>query len=48
MLPNAASRRVAEKCGFKLEGIARGAMFHRGQNYDLEMYSILRAEVAVT
>jgi RimJ/RimL family protein N-acetyltransferase len=48
MLPNVASRRVAEKCGFKLEGITRGALFHRGQNHDLEMYSILRAEVAVT
>ena len=45
MLPNVASRRVAEKCGFKLEGIARGAIFHKGRNHDLEMYSILREEV---
>lgn len=45
MVPNAASRRVAEKSGFKFEGIARGAVFHKGQNNDLEMYSILRAEV---
>lgn len=37
MLPNVASRRVAQKCGFKLEGIARGAIFHKGQNHDLEM-----------
>jgi RimJ/RimL family protein N-acetyltransferase len=45
MLPNIASRRVAEKCGFKLEGIARGAIFHKGKNHDLQMYSILREEV---
>ena len=48
MLSNAASRRVAEKCGFKLEGIARGAIFHKGQNHDLEMYSILRDEISLT
>jgi RimJ/RimL family protein N-acetyltransferase len=48
MLPNVASRRVAEKCGFKLEGIARGAIFHKGRNHDLEMYSILRDEVSLT
>jgi ribosomal-protein-alanine N-acetyltransferase len=47
MLPNVASRRVAQKCGFKLEGIARGALFHKGRNHDLEMYSILRAEVNI-
>ena len=45
MLQNLASRRVALKCGFKLEGITRGAIFHKGQNHDLEMYSILREEV---
>jgi RimJ/RimL family protein N-acetyltransferase len=47
MLPNVASKRVAEKCGFKFEGIARGALFHKGQNHDLEMYSILRHEVEI-
>jgi len=41
---NAASRRVAEKCGFAHEGTARGAWFHRGTNHDVEVYSLLRAE----
>ena len=40
--PNIASKRVAEKCGFKFEGIARGAFFHNGGNHDVEVYSILR------
>jgi RimJ/RimL family protein N-acetyltransferase len=48
MVPNIASRRVAEKCGFKLEGIARGALSHKGQNHDVEMYSSLRQEVSLT
>lgn len=43
--PNLASKRVAEKCGFKFEGVARGAFFHNGKNYDAEVYSILREEV---
>ena len=42
---NLASRRVAEKCGFKLEGIAREAIFLVGQDNDVEVYSILRSEV---
>lgn len=42
---NIASKRVAEKCGFKFEGIARGAFFHNGKNMDVEMYSILRDDV---
>ena len=46
LVGNVASKRVAEKCGFKFEGIARGAVFHRGANRDLEMYSLLRAEAA--
>lgn len=41
---NTASKRVAEKCGFKFEGVMRGAVFHRGENKDLEMYSLLRDE----
>lgn len=41
---NAASRRVAEKCGFSHEGTARGAWFHQGKNHDVEIYSILREE----
>ena len=42
---NRASRRVAEKCGFTLEGTARGAWYHLGKNHDVEVYAILRDEV---
>lgn len=41
---NTASRRVAEKAGFTLEGLARGAWYHRGRHHDVEIWSILRAE----
>jgi [ribosomal protein S5]-alanine N-acetyltransferase len=41
---NAASRRVAEKCGFELEGTARGAFFNDGRNHDLLLYSLLRTD----
>lgn len=41
---NVASRRVAEKCGYRHEGTARGAWFHRGENQDVEVYAILRGE----
>jgi [ribosomal protein S5]-alanine N-acetyltransferase len=41
---NAASRRIAEKCGFKLEGTARGAFFNDGRNQDVLLYSLLRAD----
>jgi ribosomal-protein-alanine N-acetyltransferase len=41
---NAASRRIAEKCGFTLEGTARGAFFNGGRNQDLLIYSLLRTE----
>jgi ribosomal-protein-alanine N-acetyltransferase len=39
---NAASRRIAEKCGFVLEGTARGAFFNDGRNQDVVVYSLLR------
>lgn len=39
-----AALRVAQKCGFQFEGIARSAFFHRGQYLDLCLYSLLRAE----
>jgi RimJ/RimL family protein N-acetyltransferase len=39
---NAASRRIAEKCGFQLEGTARGAFFNDGRNQDVLIYSLLR------
>jgi RimJ/RimL family protein N-acetyltransferase len=41
---NAASRRVAEKCGFVLEGTARGAFFNDGRNQDVLLYSLLRTD----
>ena len=41
---NAASRRIADKCGFTLEGTARGAMFNGGGNQDLLVYSLLRSD----
>ena len=36
---NVASRRIAEKCGFTLEGTARGAFFNDGRSQDLLIYS---------
>lgn len=44
---NEASKRVALRAGFKLEGITRGGHFHRGRHWDLENYSILRDEVTI-
>ena len=41
---NGASRRIAEKCGFTLEGTLRGPFFHRGRNVDVLMYSLLRTD----
>jgi ribosomal-protein-alanine N-acetyltransferase len=41
---NLASRRVAEKCGFTSEGIARKAVFLRGEHWNLEWFSLLREE----
>ncbi len=41
---NAASRRVAEKCGFTLEGTLREPFYHRGTNVDVLMYSLLRTD----
>lgn len=42
---NHASRRVAQKCGFKHEGTARGAWYHQGKNHDVEIYALLRHEI---
>jgi RimJ/RimL family protein N-acetyltransferase len=44
---NLPSCRVAEKCGFRQEGIARGAWHHMGKNHDVAVYAILRGEVDV-
>jgi [ribosomal protein S5]-alanine N-acetyltransferase len=41
---NAASRRIAEKCGFTLDGTARGAFFNDGRNQDVLIYSLLRTD----
>ncbi len=43
-VPNIGSRRVAEKAGFKLEGIAREAIISQGKPDNLEVYSLLRSE----
>ena len=45
IMGNTASKRVAEKCGFQSEGVVREAIFHRGENRDLELFSILRSEI---
>lgn len=42
---NAASRRIAEKCGFKHEGTARGAWYHNGKHHDVEIYALVRDDV---
>jgi len=41
---NAASRKIAEKCGFILEGTVRGAFFNGGRNHDVLLYSLLRTD----
>jgi len=41
---NAASRRIAEKCGFMLEGTVRGAFFNDGRNQDVLLYGLLRTD----
>lgn len=39
-----ASIAVGQKCGYKFEGIARGASFNKGKYIDLCIYSMLREE----
>jgi ribosomal-protein-alanine N-acetyltransferase len=39
---NAASRRIAEKCGFTHEGVVRGAFFNDGRNHDVDLFGLLR------
>ena len=41
---NVASRRIAEKCGFTLEGTVRGAFFNDGRNQDVLLFSLLRSD----
>lgn len=42
---NLASRRLAEKCGFRHEGTARGAWYNKGRHHDVEIYAVLHDEV---
>lgn len=41
---NEPSKRLAVKCGFRLEGTLRGNVFHQGSNRDSLLYSRLRAD----
>ncbi len=41
---NAASRRIAEKCGYQLEGTARGAFFNGGRSQDVLLYGLVRSD----
>lgn len=41
---NVASRRVAEKCGYRHEGVLREYFFARGKHHDCDVLSLLRAE----
>lgn len=38
---NVASQRVAEKCGYRHEGTARGSVYHHGRIHDLDVFAIL-------
>jgi RimJ/RimL family protein N-acetyltransferase len=42
---NLASEKVAQKCGFTKEGVARGANFVRGRHVDMNVYALLRDEL---
>jgi RimJ/RimL family protein N-acetyltransferase len=42
---NRASRRLAEKCGFRHEGTARGAWYNKGKHQDVEIYAIVHDDV---
>jgi RimJ/RimL family protein N-acetyltransferase len=44
MAGNVPSRRIAEKCGYQLEGTMRKFGFVRGKYVDAVMYSLLREE----
>ncbi len=41
---NEASRKVAEKCGYRYEGTLRKAAFLAGEYVDLEMFGLLRED----
>ncbi len=44
---NIASQKVAEKCGFKREGVLRQAYFYRGRICDNVIYGLLRNEAPI-
>ena len=44
MIENIGSQRVMEKCGMSFEGIIRKAIFSKGKQHDLKLYSILKEE----
>jgi ribosomal-protein-alanine N-acetyltransferase len=47
LLPeNSASRKVAERNGFQLEGVLRRALFIHGKSVDIELWSLVREEWA--
>jgi RimJ/RimL family protein N-acetyltransferase len=41
---NGPSRRVAQKGGYKHEGTQRGAFWHKGRHYDMELYAVTRED----
>lgn len=43
-IDNLASEKIAIRCGYLKEGIARGCSFVRGKHIDLAMYALLRHE----
>lgn len=45
---NRASRQLAEKCGFRHEGTARGAWYNQGKHQDVEIYAIVHDDVIAT
>jgi ribosomal-protein-alanine N-acetyltransferase len=44
---NLASEKVAIKCGFTREGVARGANFVLGQHVDMAVYALLREQASL-
>ncbi len=44
LLSNQASVRLFEKCGFRVEGVLRKAVFKDGRHQDLNLMAILREE----
>jgi RimJ/RimL family protein N-acetyltransferase len=43
---NGPSRRVAEKGGYTHEGTQRGSFWNRGRHHDMELYSMVRSDLA--